>query len=321
MPMSQSLHQSERSIMPRITGQGESGLLDFCIIGGLNSGKSALHAYLRTHPQVFMPQIEPNFYADDIVEYAPIPRPKNRQAYCKIFAGAAEGQLLGEMSGLYLASERAVPNILRDSRDVRFIVMLRNPVDTAHSIHSHLRRTFYEDESSFQKAWELQDARAAGERIPRLCKEPKHLLYRERCSFAWQMKRLFQRVPRERVLVHVFEEFFADPRAAYRRTLAFLGLPDDGRTHFPRVNEHGVPRTGLLHRLSLNPPLPLNRLFFPLKRTFNALGLRPVQAYFRRTLAPPIDPAFRLRLQAEFRPEIKRLEAILGRDLDVWRFK
>ena len=270
-----------------------------------------------------MPQIEPNFYADDIVEYAPIPRPKNRQAYCKIFAGAAEGQLLGEMSGLYLASERAVPNILRDSPDIRFIVMLRNPVDTAHSVHSHLRRTFYEDESSFQKAWELQDARAAGERIPRLCKEPKHLLYRERCSFAWQMERLFQRVPRERVLVHVFEEFFADAKTAYERTLAFLGLPDDGRRHFERVKEHGVPRSWLLHRLALDPPFPLNRLYGPLKRTFNAFGLQPGRAIVRANIGKkkfdPINPSFRRRLEAEFRAEIARLEAILGRNLDVWR--
>ena len=64
-----------------------------------------------------MPSSEPNFYADDLnfAEYEPQRRAKDRQAYCELFAGAAEGQLLGEMSGAYLFSERAVPNILKDS--------------------------------------------------------------------------------------------------------------------------------------------------------------------------------------------------------------
>lgn len=308
--------------MPRITGQEQNGpQLDFFILGASKSGKSALWTYLRTHPRIFMPpRMDLNFYADDLAGNHTYPpkSPRNRQAFCEMYSGAADGQLLGNASGAYLPSERAVPNILRDNPDARFIVMLRNPIDMAQAMHSDLLGRQVEDERSFQNAWQLQDARAAGERIPVQCNEPKLLLYRERCSFAAQMERLLQRVPRERLLVHVFEEFFADPRAAYQRTLDFLGLPDDGRIQFPRVNEHGVPRSGLLHRLSLNPPFPLNHLFFPLKRAFNALGLRPVQAYFRRTLAQ-VDPSFRHRLEAEFRPEIERLETILGRDLDGWR--
>ena len=302
--------------------------LDFCVLGASNSGKSALRTYLRTHPKIFMPEFETNFYAEDMLEYQPDKRPKDRQAYCKIFAGAADGQLLGEMSGLYLSSERAVPNILKDSPDARFIVMLRNPIDMARSIHSLMVNRRYEDQSSFQNAWELQDARAAGERIPplaqeRLHREPNLLLYRQRCSFASQMERLFQRVQRERLLVHVFEEFFADVKASYERTLAFLNLPDDGRTHFERINEHAMPRSWLLNRLLYRPPFPLSRLYRPLKRTLNAFGLRPfaavVRANTRKEKPAALDASFRRRLEAEFRPEIVRLEAILGRNLDIWR--
>jgi sulfotransferase family protein len=310
--------------MPRITGQIQNGPhIDFCILGASKSGKTGLAAYLRTHLRIFLPTTEPNFYADDIAQYAPMPRPKNRQAYRELFAGAAEGQLLGEVSGLYLSSERAVPNILKDSPDARFIVMLRNPVEIAHSAHSNLLRSQFEDERSFQKAWELQEARAAGERIPRLCKEPKLLLYRQRSSFASQMERFLQWVPRERVLVHIFEEFFADPRAAYKRTLAFLGLPDDERRHFERVNEHGVPHSWWLHRLAVDPPFPLNRLYAPLKRAFNAFGLRPGAATLRANIGnenfAPMEPSFRRRLEAEFQPDIARLEEILGRNLDIWK--
>ena len=82
-----------------------------------------------------MPQIkEPHFYDDDIGHSGLIPRLKNWQDYSELFADAADGQLLGEASVFYLFSERAVPNILRDSPDACFIVMLRNPIDMAQAL-------------------------------------------------------------------------------------------------------------------------------------------------------------------------------------------
>ena len=146
-----SIITSERLIVAKTTGQIKNGPLDFCILGAAKSGKSGLRTYLRTHPQVFMPERETNFYADDLnfAEYEPQRRAKDRQAYCELFAGAAEGQLLGEMSGAYLWSEPAVPNILKDSPEARFIVMMRNPIDTAHASHSYFFRRHFEDEPSF----------------------------------------------------------------------------------------------------------------------------------------------------------------------------
>lgn len=314
-----SQDKHERSIMPTITDRKQhQPKLDFFILGAAKSGKSALYTYLRTHPRVFIPGMDSDFYADKMEGYAR-PGPVKRKVYSEIFAGAADGQLLGEASAWYFFSEQAVPTILRDSPDARFIVMLRNPVDMVRALHADYLGRQVEDEPSLQKAWELQDARAKGERIPPLCSEPWMLLYRKLCSFAPQMERLFQQVPRERLLVHIFDEFFADPKRGYERTLAFLGLPNDGRTGFERFNEHGLPRFKRLHRiLALSPPFPLNRLYPPLKRTFNAFGLRPGQAVIRWTAAPK-DKSSHRWLEHEFQPDIARLEAILGRDLDVWR--
>ena len=270
-----------RPIMPRRTRQRQDApKLDFCIIGASKSGKSALYTYLRTHPKIFMPEMDSNFYVKD--------GKKIKHTFHEIFGGANNGQLIGEASGRYLFSERAVPNILKDNPHARFIIMVRNPVNMAQSRHCHFLRRGYEDEWSFQRAWDLQDARAAGERIPPSCPDPKTLLYRDRCSFAGAMERLFQWMPRERVLVHVFEEFFADPRAGYQRTLAFLDLPHDGRRRFERINELGMPRNWLLHNLAHKPPL----LYRMLKRTFNVVGLQarfgffPMDYWGERNLSP-----------------------------------
>jgi hypothetical protein len=298
---------------------------NFFILGAPKCGTSALYTYLADHPGIFMPaNKEPHFYADDIyTRKVPFERRiGRREDYHALFAKAPPGALTGEASTWYLFSERAVPSILADNPAARFIVMLRNPVDMAQSLHAHNLRNVYEDEPCMERAWELQGARAQGRKIPRFCPSPCALLYRDVAAFSWQIERLFRHVPRHRVLIHIHERFFADPRAGYERTLAFLGLESDGREDFGRVNANQVLRSRAVRALVDYRPFPLNHLYPPVKWLTNALGLRPGKALFnwnlREAKRQPSDPAVRRRMEAEFRPDIERLEKLLGHRLECW---
>jgi hypothetical protein len=298
---------------------------DFFILGAPKCGTSALYTYLAAHPGIYMPaNKEPHFYADDLyTRDVPFERRMHeRQSYLALFAGAPQGAITGEGSTWYLFSERAVSNILADNPAANFIVMLRHPVDMAHSLHAHNLRKLYEEMPALEAAWAAQTARAEGRQIPRFCPEPKMLNYRAACSFALQLERLYAQVPRNRVLVHIYEEFFANPGAGYERTLAFLGLTTDGRERFERVNVNQVLRSRVVRALVDYRPFPLNVLYPSVKQAANALGLRPGKALFEWNLKAqkrqPIDSAFRLRLEAEFQDDIKRLEGVLERSLDVW---
>jgi hypothetical protein len=298
---------------------------DFFILGAPKCGTSALYTYLAAHPGIYMPaNKEPHFYADDMyTRDVPFERRKHeRQSYLALFAEAPQGALTGEGSTWYLFSERAVPNILADNPAARFIVMLRHPVDMAHSLHAHNLRKLYEEIPSLEAAWAARAARAEGRQIPHFCPEPKMLNYWAACSFAPQLERLFGQVPRDQVLVHIYEEFFANPKAGYELTLAFLGLSPDGRKTFERVNVNQALRSRALRALVDYRPFPLNFLYPPVKQVANALGLRPGKAMFEWNLKEerrrPLDSAFRRRLEVEFRPDIERLEVVLGRRLDVW---
>ena len=46
--------------------------------------------------------------------------------------------------------------ILEFSPNARIIVMVRNPIDMAHSLHSYLFNRFQEDVEDFDAAWELE---------------------------------------------------------------------------------------------------------------------------------------------------------------------
>jgi hypothetical protein len=296
---------------------------DFFIPGAPKCGTSALHTYLREHPGVFMPECkEPHYYATDF----PSKRDAcvgSRERYLELFAGAPADALCGEASVWYLYSEHAIGNILADNPEAKFIVMLRNPVEVAHALHQTGLRALAEDVPDFERAWRLQDERAQHRHLPRHCREPKFLQYRAASSFAPQVERLCAQVARERILFVLFEHFAAQPAQVYAEVVHFLGLPHCGRQTFPKINASHVRRSQVLVSAMGSLAALLGPAYTPTKRALNAIGLHPGHSLERWNHRPQPRPALDARFKAElveaFATDVDRLEALLGRSLDVWR--
>ena len=231
--------------------------------------------------------------------------------------------LCGDASASYLRSRVAVPRILEDNPNARFIVILRDPVEAAHALHSELLYNLSEEVADFRAAWDLQEIRRVGRRIPAQCLEPKVLQYKETFAYGEQLERFFSRVPEAQRLVLLFDDLEADPATAYRRVLSFLGVGDDGRDDFGRVNPSKALRSrraAIWHRRAREMAGPL---YTPAKRVANALGLYPSHLMSRWNVEesprPPIDREFQDQLSREFAPEIARSEELLSRSLASWR--
>ena len=303
---------------------------DFFIAGAPKCGTTALFSYLQTHPGIFLPEAqpwvgpvaakEPHYFCTDFPSYR---RCRALDDYLRLFAPAPPGALIGEASVWYLYSEVAVPHIIERNPHARFIVLLRDPVDMAHSLHNQLYHTLDEDIEDFRHAWDMQARRARGQDIPRNCREPKHLLYKRVCSFSHQLERLFEHVPREQCLVIIADEFGAAPERTYRRALEFLGLPPDNRDSFTRVNASATSRSRLLAVALRTFPQRMERFYRTSKAIANAVGLHPGSTLSRwnrkEQVRAPLDAAFRRQLVAEFAPDVDRLERLLDRRLDLWR--
>ena len=141
---------------------------DFFLIGAPKCGTTALATYLSEHPNILLSDPkEPQYFCKDLKWYGnPV---KSDEDYLRRFFPGLEGSpaaIVGEASSLYLYSKVAVPNILSFQPEAKFIVMLRNPVEMAYSLHSMLCFQGEEDEKDFLKAWHLQDQRRAGRFIP-----------------------------------------------------------------------------------------------------------------------------------------------------------
>lgn len=284
---------------------------DFFIIGAPKSGTTALSEYLRQHPEIlFSIPKEPYFFSDDFI--GPI---ESRDDYLKCFAhGTGSEKAVGEGTAVYLYSRTAVANILQFDSRARFIVMLRNPVEAVYSWHWQVAYAHGKELVDFETAW-----RAQGKENPlqlsNTCKiSNDRIEYGSLFSYADQLVRLFEQVPRERVHIILYDDFAKEPEKIYAETVNFLGLSPFQLASFPRLNANKRPRSRTAWR-AIKTGNSLRQ-----KIDIKGFGLfaRLDRWNTRYTERPPLAQDFRSELIEYFRSDISRTSEMLGRDLSHW---
>jgi hypothetical protein len=294
---------------------------NFFVAGAPKCGTTALVQYLGSHPQVyFSPMKEPHYFATDIPGLRNVTHEEDYEA---LFEGAKEThRAIGEGSVFYLYSEEALARILSYEPDARVIVMLRNPVELIPSLHSQYIYSRNEDVTDLGQAWELIEARARGQHIPRLCRDPKLLRYDRVARLGEQLERLIALFSPERVMWIFFDDFIRDTRQEYLRTLRFLGLDDDEKQAFPAVNQNKRHRLGALGDFTQRPPRPLVNAGLRVKE---ALGIQRLGLLNRLRRInriggrrPALAPEVRHTILEAYRDDIRHLSRLTGRSLDRW---
>ncbi|MBF0587305.1 sulfotransferase [Prosthecochloris sp. N3] len=140
-------------------------LPDFFIVGAAKSGTTSLYYYLKNHRDVYMPKIkEPWFFSfvgerPEFVSPDPLPNIVSElNEYISLFEDAKNSQVIGEASPSYLytynKSISSIKKVYGDKcKDIKVIIILRNPVDRAFSQYSMFRRDGNEPEKNFEKAF------------------------------------------------------------------------------------------------------------------------------------------------------------------------
>jgi hypothetical protein len=290
---------------------------NFFIVGAPKCGTTALHHYLSGHPQVFMTELkEPHHYCTDLPGCGGF---FERRDYLALFAGArAEHVVRGESSVYYLFSEAAIPRILAEHPDAKFVVMVRNPVDLTYALHAQHLTGLNEDVEDFETAWQLQTARAAGRELPASCCEPRLLQYREIGLLGAQLRRALKHVAPEQLHIIIYDDFQRSVPQTYTRVLEFLELPHDGRHEFPIINASKRLRSRWVGHL-----LDYRQLPPVLRRAGRALGLHRVQQSlaawnFRAAPRRPLAAHVARNIAATFTEDIQLLSELLHRDLSHW---
>lgn len=214
-------------------------LPDFLIAGVPKAGTTALHAALARHPQLYLSRVkEPKFFLSD----GPPPRrggPGDIQTYQEhvwrradyeaLFATAPPERLTGEATPFYLYDLEAQRRIHRLIPGVRIIVLLRDPVDRAHSNWQHLWTAGLEPEADFVAAMRREPERiAAG--------WAAFWHYAGLGQYGSQVRHLFELFDRDQVLILRYRDLRDTPAAALDRVCAFLGVETGVVDVVPQAN-------------------------------------------------------------------------------------
>jgi len=285
---------------------------NFFILGAPKCGTTSLAAWLRDHPEIFMPKLkEPHFFnTDDRQGVATL------SYYESLFRGATSRHVaVGEASVWYLSSTEAVRNILCYQPQARFIVMVRNPVEMAPALHQEMLLSGHENVSNFQAAWNLQTERSQGQSLPLLGWARRRFLYGECCALGAQLNRLLADVSKDAVLVIVLDDLDDNPRREYLRVLQFLGVRDDGRNEFPVYNKARMPRWPGIARFLFIMIQIRRKLGFKAGLNLWNIISRLNKIETQRTSLPPESTA---ALRKYFARDVELLGQLLGRDLSYW---
>jgi len=293
---------------------------DFLIVGAPKAGTSWLYGNLAANPRIFLtPVKEPRYYSAGPGERLSFSGPgddawmrnfvRSGEEYGRLFAGADEGQLLGEASSDYLyRSEVAAPRIRREAPGARIVVLLRDPAHRAHSNWLHHVR-------DGRETLPFGDAiRAEPERIRSGWAWWWH--YVERGFYGRQLEPFLESFPEDQILLALHDELRRDPAGLLRRVSAFLGVdPVVDRGVADRRNESLAARSRA-HAAARRVvrPSALSRALLP-KRLRTELRLR----FDRATLHRPAATREEYRgLRRVYADDVRRLASLADLDLSAW---
>ncbi len=296
---------------------------DFLVIGAPKAGTTALHAALARHPGLYMsPVKEPKFFLSD----GPPPTKGGpgdaltyrehiwrRPDYEALFDPAPAGTLRGESTPLYLYDRAAMRRIRAALPDARLIVIVRDPVERAHSNWTHLWSAGLEPVGDF--------VRACGEEERRIeAGWASFWHYAGLGRYGEQLEYLFTLFPREQVLVLRYRRLVDEPEQTLDQIFAFLGVEQGVVAEIPRHNVTAHPEPTLTHRAvslaqragsavgTFVPGLTAATLTGPLERF--------LQRHSRER--QPLDWQQRQELLPRFEDDIKLLEKVLGESFADW---
>ena len=138
-------------------------LPNLLIVGAAKSGTTSLHNYLKQHPEIFMSNHkEPHFLINKEIGENRIPKGvKKLNEYSSLFDGSDTFKYRGESSAMYLQFPNiAIKNIKKYlEKNIKIIIMLRNPIDRAFSGYQHVKRFNVDEELTFAQALDVCEDR------------------------------------------------------------------------------------------------------------------------------------------------------------------
>lgn len=296
-------------------------LPNFLIVGAAKSGTTSLYHYLNQHPEVYMSPIkEPRFITAQFVKY-PLRLKKEKcviedfEEYKKLFKHVKNEKAIGEASvdNLYYYEE-SIKFIKKYLRDVKVIIILRNPIESAFSNYQMLVRNRGEH-LSFEDALNAEDER-----------KKLHMIY----GCGWHYKSLgfyYKQVKAylenfSQVKVYLYDDLKNNTLGLIKDMYEFLEVDASYEPDLSyKYNVGGIPKNKFIYNILFVKPKLLKGFiekvskFFLLEEKIYKLAEDLKARYLTKQ---QMKPETRDYLKNLYREDILKLQDLIKRDLSHW---
>ena len=197
-------------------------LPNFMCLGAAKSGTTSLYDILIQHPEIYIPQFkEPHFF--DVSENFA----NGLEWYKKNYFQKANQKIIADFTPSYFFDSNA-PKRIFDSLGpkMKFLVILRNPVDRAYSHYLHSKRDFHES-NDFLEALASEEIR-----IKKYIKKSDYFSYLRHSYvnqglYSKMLDRYLKYYSLDKFLFINFEdEFVKEKDATIKKILSFLNVDE-----------------------------------------------------------------------------------------------
>lgn len=288
-------------------------LPNFICPGAQKSATTTLYNLLRQHPDVYLSDVKELHFFDNEQKYL-----KGISWYEKEFFSEVKGKkVIGDITPIYMYLDN-IPQRIYNSlgKNIKFIFMLRNPIDRAYSHYWMSYRRGYEKES-FEKAIELEKDRI---RIGNFGKI--NFSYVERGFYSNQIKRYIKYFPKKNMKFIIFEDFIKKIPKIMKEIFSFLEVDSNISINYNiRGNPAKMPKSIKLRDFIQKPPTLVKKTAKLLIQN-KKLRQKAIQAIeninYRKFKKLDLKLETRYKLLKIYEEDIKKLENVINKDLNLW---
>jgi len=211
-------------------------LPDFLHIGAAKCASTWLWTVYQEHPEICVPTLKVENYSGrvtlpDNVNFFVADFYRGLEWYEQTYFSQWNGEkAVGEFSNSYMMDELALQRIAESLPDVKLTMTVRNPIDVTFLQYCQQKHggRWAQGKNPFEAVLDIH----SWQRF-RMWVEPGY--------FYLHLTRVLRYVPRERLLVLVYDDLKEDPRAFLDQALSFIGVSTD--VDLPSMNKViGFPR-------------------------------------------------------------------------------
>ena len=293
--------------------------LNVFLVGAQKSATTSFYSWLAQHPEICAPMSMKDFpffaRQSNFEKGLDLIRPAYREAGCE----AEKIRMQGCVQ--YMFYEEAMNRIAEFAPGAKILAILRDPVERALSAYRYFSKMKLE-EYSFAEALALEEERLASPDF-RIVSE---LTYLSHGRYGKQLSHIYERFPKDQVLVILYSEVKNHPERAVHRAFRFLGVDPGFKPEFDVRNQTGSVRSQWIQKVAFGKnPLrqKLVRFLDPIFPIHQRNKWRLRFKEWNTRAKSPEKPIFsdeeRRKLLAYYKEDIALLEQLTGYDLKEWK--